>query len=141
MSAVGPVPFHTAVKIAHLLRETEFDIGTGHCQEAVRKVFLVDSNGTNTAADDARASKHLTRATDPTKAPHFSLLRWVGGSRGAGHVALSLSGFPMGAEHCLTPGSPAHPGLWKVIPVRNITVKWGLTFYGFDKQIDGVQLS
>lgn len=141
MGKVGPYKRDTAIKVAHVLRKSRQDIGYGHCQEAVRKVFGVDSDGTGTASADATTSAHIHRTSNLAAAPRGTLLRWIGGSSGAGHVAISLGRSVWGRRgYCLTPGGPDDGNHWVRARISDINAKWHLTPYGWDEQVDGVRI-
>jgi hypothetical protein len=142
MGSIGPYGRETAIRIANVLRKRREDIGYNHCQEAARKVYGVDSDGTGTAAADATTSAHLHRTNDPMSAPRGTLHRWIGGSDGAGHVAVSLGRRSYWGRrgYCLTPGGPSDGRHWIREKVSDVTRRWNLTYIGWDEQIDGKRI-
>lgn len=134
MSNVGPYPADIILANIKILRDKRYDIGIGHCLEAMRKVAGVDA--LYPTATIAGNHTHIHEVKGVNDIPPGVFIYW--GERD-GHIGFSL-GMRNGVHRCFTPGSPAHPNLWRNIPTRNITLKWGHVLRGWSKEIDGVTI-
>lgn len=102
------------------------------CQKECRIAYGVPSDGTPSAAADWEKSQHKVHETDPMKFPRGVLVRWVGGSKGSGHVAISTGDGNCWSTDILADGHRDH------VQISLIHAKWGLTLVGYTYDIDGV---
>lgn len=131
MGNVGPYTSKIILANIRTLRDAKFDIGTGHCLEACRKVAGVDSLYETAAEAGDHATIHKVAHVNDIPAGV-----WIYWGERDGHIAFSL-GMRNGVHRCFTPGSPKHPNLWRNIPTANIERKWNHTLRGWSKMIDG----
>jgi len=131
MGNVGPYTSDIILKNIRVLKRARFNIGTGHCLEAMRKVAGVDSvYGTATLAGD---HAHIHTVGKVNDIPDGVFIYW--GERD-GHIAWSR-GMHDGVHYCLTPGSPDDPNHWVRVPTALISSRWGHTLRGWSRDIDG----
>jgi hypothetical protein len=122
--------------------------GKGMCQRESRLAYAVPSDGTPSAAKDWFGAdfRHPMTAVYTAKnfesVPLGALLRWTGGSSGAGHVALYsgiVNGEPYMISTDLKDGRYV-PGVRSSVPVSLASRLWGLRFVGWTEDIDGVHV-
>lgn len=96
----------------------------GECLHDVAEAFQFPHiYGSAIAAWNASTGKHPE--TDPMKIPRGYVIFWSGGSRGFGHIAISL-----GNGLCLSTDI-LRTGLFDVVPITRIHEAWGLTLLGY----------
>jgi hypothetical protein len=130
MGTIGPYPVDTAIIFGKHLMKIKYFIGKGRCQEGARKLYGLDSDGSPTAWADRSPAFHY--GAHWSKAPRGALLRWSGGSDGAGHVAIRGYG-----TKCLSAGTPDNPGYFGICDIDEFATKWGLKYRGWDPEISG----
>lgn len=120
----------------------------GYCQKEARTAYLVNSDGTPTAAADWFGSEYkhplpaIYTARNFEDVPKGALLRWTGGGLGAGHVALYAGlkgGVPMMWSTDLRAGAYV-PNARALVRVDLAQRLWGLRFVGWTEDIDGVRV-
>jgi hypothetical protein len=122
--------------------------GHGMCQRESRLAYAVPSDGTPSAAADwfgadfRHPMSAIYTASNFAGVPLGALLRWTGGSSGAGHVALYsgiVNGVPSMISTDLKDGRYV-PGARSTVPVSLASRLWGLRFVGWTEDIDGVHV-
>jgi hypothetical protein len=105
--------------------------GIGQCLATVRKYYNVGSKyGTAALSWQHAAHKHFSN--DGRDAPRGAPVWWTGGSRGAGHVAISVGG-----GLCLSTDW-ARRGKIDYAHINEITSRWGLDYKGWTREINDV---
>jgi hypothetical protein len=109
------------------------DIGEDNCKIRTREAFLVESNGTPTAAASWLAAPDQHRTSSPADAPPFSFGWMTGGGKGAGHV-VAIDGL----GRLWTPGGPSNADAWYETTAAQLLAGWpNLRWVGWTRSIDG----
>lgn len=129
-SVVGVTP-EQAVDTANRWRKERLYFGVGQCLRTVRQFYKVPSKYWSAAASwQAADHKHYTN--DGRDCPRGTPVWWTGGSRGAGHVAISCGG-----GVCITTDWK-EPGRLSYARIDDITSQWGLDFKGYTREVNDV---
>lgn len=106
-------------------------VGVGQCLATVRKYYNVASKyGTASLSWQHAAHKNMNQ--DGRDAPRGAPVWWTGGSRGAGHTAISVGG-----GLCLTTDW-ARAGRIDYAHINEITSRWGLDYKGWTREVNDV---
>lgn len=98
----------------------------------------VDQDGMPDAEDGWRAEPVKYRHPGDRLAPLGTPVSWFGGSRDAGHRALSL-GVPRGAKECLIRSTDAGgSGRVATVTLSWVEKNWGLTYVGWSESMSGI---
>ena len=116
----------------------------GMCQLVTRtwldapSVGDVDRDGMPDAEDGWRAEPLKWRHPGDRMAPLGTPVSWTGGSRDAGHRALSL-GVPKGASECRIRSTDAGgSGRVATVTLSWVEKNWGLTYVGWSESMSGI---
>lgn len=107
--------------------------GVGMCLATVRQYYNVPS-GVATAAKSYWMSAHKRGVRSGVDVPRGAPVYWTGGSRGAGHIAIS-----MGGGLCWSTDWK-RAGRIDVARIDDITSHWGLNFVGYTWEVNGRQV-
>lgn len=106
--------------------------GTGFCLRETRRLYGVPALYDSASEAWSRTRKRVS-AADVVDEPGV-LVWWVGGSRGFGHVAIAT-----GDGYCYSVDI-RRSGYFDRVPIGTITREWNLTFAGYSRDINGVQV-
>lgn len=106
-------------------------VGVGQCLRTVRQYYAVPSKY-GTAAASWFAADHKHFASDGRDVPRGAPVYWTGGSRGAGHVAISVGG-----GVCLSTDWK-EPGRIDYANINDITSHWNIDFKGWSREVNDV---
>lgn len=107
--------------------------GIGMCLKTVRQYYGVPS-GIPTAAASYYKSAHKRGVRSGREVPRGVPVYWTGGSRGAGHIAISVGG-----GLCLSTDWK-RAGKVDYARIDDITSHWGLDFRGYTWEVNGRQV-
>lgn len=120
-----------AIGVARSWSQSGRYVGVGQCLRTVRQYYNVGSKyGTAALCWYAANNKHRVRSgyAVPRGVPVY----WTGGSRGAGHIAISVGG-----GLCLSTDWK-RAGRIDYARIDDITRYWGLNFQGFANEVNDV---
>lgn len=111
---------------------------TGMCLRWVRTMFAIPAAGDYDDDGDADAvdawkrarRRHPGALTPPAGVPVF----WTGGSRGHGHVAMSLGNGNVRSTDWPTAGQVGD------VDIATLTARWGLPYAGWTEDLNGVTI-
>lgn len=113
--------------IAWTKRGQRFEVGW--CKRMCRTAYGVPSDGSDTAVEAWSRTK--VRGAKGTVPPRGALVWYVGGSHGAGHVAISE-----GNGMIRSTDAPV-AGMWGSVPRSWPETHWGMLYVGWSRDIDG----
>lgn len=131
-SVVGVKPGE-AIATARSWSKSRKFVGVGMCLATVRQYYGVPA-GVATAADSWQMSEHKRQVANGLACPRGTPVYWTGGSKGAGHIAISIG------------GGLCYSTDWKeagkidIARIDEITTLWGLDFKGYTFEVNGVQV-
>lgn len=114
--------------------------GYGECLLRTRGCFGApsigdfDGDGSADAEDGWKATQHKHAASDFASIPANVPLWWGGGSSDHGHVAVSA-----GNAMCWSTDI-RRTGYFDLVPIAEISQRWGLPFLGWTEDINGVRV-
>lgn len=129
-SVLGVTP-EEAVDTANHWRIQRLYFGVGQCLRTVRQFYKVSSKY-GTAAESWQAAEHKHFTKDGRDCPRGAPVWWTGGSKGAGHVAISCGGGVCISTDWKEPGRLAYA------KIDDITTQWALDFKGYTREINDV---
>lgn len=122
-----------AIAKARLWSKTGHWCGVGMCLATVRQYYGVPS-GVPTAAASYFMSNHKRGVSSGSAVPRGVPVYWTGGSRGAGHIAISVGG-----GYCLSTDWK-RAGKIDYAKIDDITRAWNLDFRGYTWEVNGRQV-
>lgn len=105
--------------------------GIGQCLKTVRGWYDVNSRYPTAASGWANAEFKHPRE-DGRDCPRGAPVWWTGGSRGAGHVAISVGGGVCISTDWKRAGRADYAN------INEITSRWGLDFKGYTNDVNGI---
>lgn len=117
--------------IAWALDQTHW--ATGYCQMFVRSCYAVGS-GFGSAATQWQGALWRHTVSHGAQVPRGVPVFWLGGSKGYGHVALSL-----GNGLCRSTDWPSR-GLVGNVAIDTLTSRWGLRLVGWTEDMNNVRV-
>lgn len=107
--------------------------GTNECKKQTRLLYGVDSDGSQTAA--IAWTRTDVRRAIATDLPKGTLIWWLGGTNGAGHVAIYAGGGKVWSTDIY------RSGFFDLVPLELIVANWPkLRLAGSSYDIDGVRV-
>ena len=125
-----PVAPSNAVETVTAAKSSTYNV-PGHCLQWAREQADIPSK----YVDAATAWHHATgRRPADRNPPRGAAVYWTGGSRGYGHIAISLGNGKVRSSDAGGTGEVA------TVPIRHISAEWNLRYAGWANSINGYRI-